>query len=108
MKLEIPLLSKYNRENEVLRGDIFDTIQNREYDLAYFDPPYGSNNEKMPPSRVCYNSYYHIWTSVILNNKPKLFGKVNRREDSRDVVAASIFEELRKDDNGHFIAMQAI
>jgi adenine-specific DNA-methyltransferase len=62
----------------------------------------------MPPSRVRYNSYYHIWTSVILNDKPQLFGKVNRREDSRDEVAASIFEEFRKDKNGHFIAMQAI
>ncbi|MCC7050322.1 MAG: DNA adenine methylase, partial [Bacteroidia bacterium] len=108
IKLEVPLLFENNRTNEVLRGDIFDTIKNREYDLAYFDPPYGSNNEKMPPSRVRYNSYYHIWTSVILNDKPKLFGKVNRREDSRDEVAASIFEEFRKDDNGQFIAMQAI
>ncbi len=108
MKLDIPLLFENNRKNAVLRGDIFDTIQKREYDLAYFDPPYGSNNDKMPPSRVRYNSYYHIWTSVILNDKPKLFGKVNRREDSRDEVAASVFEEFRKDDNGHFIAMQAI
>lgn len=108
MKLEIPMLFQNTRENTVLRGDIFDTIQNREYDLAYFDPPYGSNNDKMPPSRVRYNSYYHIWTSVILNDKPKLFGKVNRREDSRDEVAASVFEEFRKDENGHFIAMQAL
>jgi adenine-specific DNA-methyltransferase len=108
MKLDVPLLFENSRKNEVLRGDIFDTVQNRAYDLAYFDPPYGSNNEKMPPSRVRYNSYYHIWTSVILNDKPKLFGKANRREDSRDEVAASIFEEFRKDDNGHFIAMQAI
>jgi adenine-specific DNA-methyltransferase len=37
-----------------------------------------------------------------------LFGKVNRREDSRDEVAASVFEEFRKDENNHFIAMQAI
>lgn len=108
LKLQIPLLFQNQRDNTVLRGDIFDTVKGRVYDLAYFDPPYGSNNEKMPPSRVRYNSYYHIWTSVILNDKPKLFGKVNRREDSRDEVAASIFEEFRKDENGHFIAMQAI
>ena len=108
IKLKVPLLFQNTRENIVLRGDIFDTVKERTYDLAYFDPPYGSNNEKMPPSRVRYNSYYHIWTSVILNDKPKLFGKVNRREDSRDEVAASVFEEFRKDENGHFIAMQAI
>ena len=108
LKLQVPMLFQNKRENTVLRGDIFETIKNRSYDLAYFDPPYGSNNEKMPPSRVRYNSYYHIWTSIILNDKPKLFGKVNRREDSRDTVAASIFEEFRKDTNGHFIAMEAI
>jgi adenine-specific DNA-methyltransferase len=106
--LEIPMLFQNQKNNTVLRGDIFDTVKNKTYDLAYFDPPYGSNNEKMPSSRVRYNSYYHIWTTVILNDKPKLFGKVNRREDSRDDVAASIFEEFRKDQNGNFIALQAI
>ena len=83
-------------------------MQKEEYDLVYYDPPYGSNNEKMPPSRVRYNSYYHIWTSIILNDRPKLFGKANRREDTRDKVTASVFEEFRKDENGHFISMQAI
>jgi adenine-specific DNA-methyltransferase len=108
LRLQVPLLFQNTRENAVIRGDIFKTVQNRMYDLAYFDPPYGSNNEKMPPSRVRYNAYYHIWTSVILNDKPKLFGKANRREDSRDCIAASVFEEFRKDENGRFIAMQAI
>lgn len=108
MVLKIPKLFVNQGKNQVLRGDIFDTIRGRSFDLAYFDPPYGSNNEKMPPSRVRYNSYYHIWTSVILNDRPQLFGKVNRREDSRDEVAASVFEEFRKDEDGHFIAMQAI
>ncbi|MCC7437838.1 MAG: DNA adenine methylase [Armatimonadetes bacterium] len=108
LKLQVPSLFQNIRKNTVLKGDVFEIIQNRVYDLAYFDPPYGSNNEKMPPSRVRYNSYYHIWTSVVLNDKPKLFGKVNRREDSRDEVAASVFEEFRRDEKGCFIAMQAI
>lgn len=108
LKLQVPLLFQNKRENTVLREDIFDVIKERTYDLAYFDPPYGSNNEKMPPSRVRYNSYYHIWTTVILNDKPKLFGKANRREDSKDEVAVSVFEEFRKDQNGQFIAMKAI
>ena len=62
----------------------------------------------MPPSRVRYASYYHIWTSVIKNDKPDLFGRVNRREDTRDTVAASVFEEFRKNDSGSFMAMEAI
>ncbi|GHT13197.1 hypothetical protein AGMMS4956_09000 [Bacteroidia bacterium] len=108
MKLKVPNLFVNKRKNKVLKNDIFDTVKGQAFDLAYFDPPYGSNNDKMPPSRVRYNSYYHIWKSVILNDKPKVFGKAQRREDSRDGVAASVFEEFRKDDKGNFIAMQAI
>ena len=92
----------------MIRGDIFKTVVNNKYDFVYFDPPYGSNNDKMPPSRVRYASYYHIWTSIIQHDKPKIFGKANRREDTRDGVAASIFEEFRKNKDGSFIAMQAL
>lgn len=108
LKLELPLLFVNTRDNQVVRGDIFDTVCNRRFDLAYFDPPYGSNNAKMPPSRVRYNSYYHIWTTVILNDRPTLFGKANRRVDSRDGVSASVFEEYRKDREGNFLALQSI
>lgn len=108
LTLKLPKRFPITSENHVIRGDIFDTIAKNEYDFAYFDPPYGSNNEKMPPSRVRYASYYHIWKTVILNDKPDLFGNANRREDTRDTKAASVFEEFRKDENGHFIAMQAL
>ncbi len=106
--LKLPTRFEHTGINNVLRGDIFDTIARNKFDLVYFDPPYGSNNEKMPPSRVRYASYYHIWTTVINHDKPVVFGKVNRREDSRDQVAASVFEEFRKDKNGSFIAMEAL
>ena len=108
MKMKLPGRFKIISENTVVRDDVFNTIKNNSYDLAYFDPPYGSNNEKMPPSRVRYNSYYHIWTTVILNDKPKLFGKVNRREDTKDNVNPSVFEEYKKDANGCFLAMKAL
>jgi adenine-specific DNA-methyltransferase len=106
--LRLPRLPKTSGNHTVLREDIFSVIPNRSFDLAYFDPPYGSNNEKMPPSRVRYSSYYHFWTSVVRNDKPELFGRVNRREDSRDAVSASLFEEFRKNEEGNFIAMEAI
>lgn len=108
LKLKLPKRFEITSQHTVLRGDIFDTISNHEFDFAYFDPPYGSNNEKMPPSRVRYASYYHIWTTVIMNDKPELFGKANRREDTRDKVAGSVFEEFRKTDQGHFVAMEAL
>ncbi len=106
--LKLPKRFDSSGKHHILRGDIFETIHNHEYDLVYFDPPYGSNNEKMPPSRVRYASYYHIWKTIINHDKPAVFGKVNRREDSRDGIAGSIFEEFRKDENGSFIAMQAL
>ena len=94
--------------HQVHRGDVFDVAKCVSADLAYLDPPYGSNNEKMPPSRVRYASYYHLWTTVILNDQPDVFGAANRRVDSRDQVAASVFEEFRKNDEGHFVAVEAI
>lgn len=105
--LKLPKRKPVTTKNKVLQGDVFDAIRDY-YDLVYLDPPYGSNNEKMPPSRVRYAAYYHIWKTVILNDKPSLFGKANRREDTRDTVSPSIFEEYKKNDKGKYIAMQAI
>lgn len=107
MKLELPQKFPITTQNRVLRGDVFDAVKDY-HDLVYLDPPYGSNNEKMPPSRVRYASYYHIWKTVILNDRPTLFGKANRREDSRDTVSSSVFEEFRRNEEGRFIAMEAI
>ena len=77
--LKVPQLWVNCEQHTVLHGDVFDAVRDRTFDLAYFDPPYGSNNEKMPPSRVRYLSFYHVWTSICLNDKPQLFGKAKRR-----------------------------
>ena len=106
--LTMPKLMRCEQPIKVFDSDIFKILEDNEWDLAYFDPPYGSNNEKMPPSRVRYASYYHIWKTVILNDKPDLFGAVGRREDSKDIIAGSRFEEFRKDDSGHYLATEAI
>jgi len=106
--LKVPKVFITKKEHKVFRRDIFDLAKDVSADLAYFDPPYGSNNEKMPPSRVRYASYYHLWTTICLNDRPKLFGKAGRRKDTSDVVAASVFEEFRRNHNGRFIAVEAI
>ena len=106
--LDIPLIQPSVGNHEILCGDIFNTIKNKHFDLAYLDPPYGSNNEKMPPSRVRYASYYHIWKTVCLNDKPNTFGAARRREDTRDTISSSIFEEFRTNKNGDYIAVDAI
>lgn len=106
--LEVPKLFSSEGKHRVYRSDIFERVQQASVDLAYFDPPYGSNNEKMPLSRVRYAAYYHLWKSIILSDKPNLFGKAKRREDTSDQLAASVFEEFRRNENGRFIAVEAL
>lgn len=109
LKLEMPIPSgDFSAGHRVHHEDIFDTLRREVFDLCYFDPPYGSNNEKMPPSRVRYESYYHLWKTIILNDRPMLFGKACRREDSRDEVHPSLFESYKMDGHGRYVATNQI
>ncbi|TAF15316.1 MAG: DNA methyltransferase [Alphaproteobacteria bacterium] len=109
MHLKLPTLIFPQQTPTVSCGDIFDLIAtDKTYDVAYFDPPYGSNNEKMPPSRVRYGAYYHVWTTVCKNDQPPIFGKANRRKDTSDTMSSSVFEEFRKDAHGQFLAITAL
>ncbi|MCX7761227.1 MAG: DNA adenine methylase [Candidatus Kryptonium sp.] len=108
MKLKVPELIISNVCHEVYQEDIFKLVPSIVADLAYYDPPYGSSNDKMPPSRVRYQAYYHIWTTIIKNDKPKLFGSALRRYDSSDKLAYSPFEDFRKNGSGRFVALEAI
>jgi adenine-specific DNA-methyltransferase len=108
MKLKVPRLISSTADHEVHQADIFELAPAVAADLAYLDPPYGSNNEKMPPSRVRYAAYYHLWTTICRHDHPTLFGKVKRRADTSDTVAASVFEEFRKDESGRFLVVAAI
>jgi adenine-specific DNA-methyltransferase len=108
MRLTIPSIFKNDVEHTVTRSDIFNILSDIEVDLAYYDPPYGSNNEKMPPSRVRYAAYYHLWTTICLNDKPPVFGKAMRRVDTSDKVASSVFEDFRRDATGKFIVVDAL
>jgi adenine-specific DNA-methyltransferase len=108
--LKVPnLISNVEFHNhKVYRSNIFDLLDQVDVDLAYFDPPYGSNNDKMPPSRVRYSAYYHLWTTVCLNDQPATFGKARRRIDSSDRITSSVFEEFRKTEDGTFMALDAL
>lgn len=108
MKMVVPRLIIDEKQHQVYQKDIFDLVNDIKVDLAYFDPPYGSSNELMPPSRVRYASYYHIWKTICLNDRPKLVGVANRREDVGDTISGSIFEEFRKNDEGQYIVIEAI
>lgn len=108
MYMEVPHLILDNKKHKVYQEDIFDLFEDVEVDLAYYDPPYGSSNELMPPSRVRYASYYHIWKSICLNDKPRVVGAANRREDVSDLVSPSIFEDYRKNADGQYVVIEAI
>jgi adenine-specific DNA-methyltransferase len=108
LNLKVPRLIPRKLDHTVHQSDIFTLLPKVEVDLAYFDPPYGSSNEKMPPSRVRYASYYHLWTSICLFDKPPLFGKAKRRVDTSDTVSSSVFEEFRRNERGRFIVVEAI
>lgn len=45
---------------------------------------------------------------MCLFDQPEVFGKVNRRTDTSGTVAASVFEEFRKDTDGSIIAVKAM
>ena len=79
IKLELPKLIFGSAAYNVLQQDV-KTIE-KAYDLAYFDPPYGTNNQVTKTTRVRYASYYHIWTTICKNDKPEVKGKANRRAD---------------------------
>ena len=108
LKLKVPRFFKSKKNHRVFCNDIFEIVENIKCDLAYFDPPYGSNNEKMPPSRVRYAAYYHLWTTIVLNDKPEVFGKAKRRIDTSDKTSGSVFEDFRQNENGKFFATEAI
>src|ERR1051325_3543628 len=108
MRLRLPRIMRTTNEHVVQQSDIFDIVERIDADLAYYDPPYGSNNDKMPPSRVRYASYYHLWTSICLFDNPPLFGKAKRRADTSDTLSASVFEDFRKSDSGRFVVVEAI
>lgn len=111
LKLAVPSLRINRLKNTVLNEDIFSAAGNKsasDADIAYLDPPYGSNNEKMPPSRIRYRSYYHIWTTICLNDMPAVTGKAGRRVDAADRNSPSVFEDFRKTKGGGYVAAEAL
>lgn len=111
LQLKVPRLWPNTDEHIVTRKDVLLDCKplSPDVDLAYFDPPYGSNNEKMPASRVRYQSYYHLWTTVVKNDRPELFGAAKRRVDTSDRLAVSPFEEFRKnEETNRYLAVEAI
>lgn len=98
LDLKIPKLIINEGEYNAINKDIFDI--DKSYDLTYLDPPYGTNNQKTKTTRVRYASYYHLWSTIIKNDEPEVFGAAKRRyEFSSDTIpgAISVFESTKYD-----------
>lgn len=98
LHLELPYWKVDDLNHKVYNKNVFDI--NDSFDLVYFDPPYGTANQQTKTTRVRYFSYYHLWTTVVKNDKPNLFGVSNRREDvssDKKEGAISDFEHLKHD-----------
>ncbi|WP_432451735.1 DNA adenine methylase [Agarivorans sp. QJM3NY_29] len=65
----------FNHKN--FQGDVFETLRKVSADITYFDPPYGTNNEKVSCS-VRYSSFYHLWNTIVENSRPEIFGRASK------------------------------
>lgn len=71
MFLKTPIVPVQGPVGSHIRGDALE-IDYPEADLAYCDSPYSGHS---------YQTYYHIWDSVALWDKPEVGLKTNRRAD---------------------------
>jgi adenine-specific DNA-methyltransferase len=97
--LRMPRLLRGTGKYRVSRRDVREIVDR--VDLAYFDPPYNTNNAHTPTTRVRYASYYHLWTTIVRHDRPKAVGAANRREDcSSDRLPGAIsrYESTRYED----------
>jgi adenine-specific DNA-methyltransferase len=80
LKLEMmPIDIQQKNKHTVLQKNVIDLDKNLEYDIVYVDPPYGSNNTKLSISGTTrYSAFYHLWNTIIMNNKPEIWGKAGK------------------------------
>lgn len=59
---------------QALRMDANQAVRQMDVDIAYIDPPYNQHS---------YLSNYHIWESLVLWDKPEVYGVARKRVDCR-------------------------
>ncbi len=76
--LEVPVIdATVDSLHQQFVGDIFDTLKQVTADIAYFDPPYGTNNKNLSVA-TRYSSFYHLWNTLVTNDRPETFGKASK------------------------------
>jgi len=110
--LQVPNFVVDNKPHQVYRDDIFEVLPQVECDVAYYDPPYGTVNKNLVVA-TRYTAFYHLWNTLVLNDQPEIFGKANRRLDSKDntddfernkkEIILPLFEKLFRETNSRYI-----
>ena len=82
IQLELPPVENvHSFSHTVHNEDMYNIIDKVYTDISYIDPPYGTNNRKVSRTGGCrYDTFYHLWNNLIINDRPLLTGRANRRE----------------------------
>lgn len=112
--LVLPKIETKKHNSINLVGDVFDILPQIKADIFYFDPPYGTTNTKMSHS-TRYSCFYHIWNTLVKNDRPTLWGKANKplevKGETKDIeinkkeVIKPLFEKLFTQSNCKYIAL---
>lgn len=77
LQLRVPQIlpkSPYGK-SKATQLEAIDAVRQMNVDLMYLDPPYNQHS---------YLANYHIWESLVLWDKPEVYGIANKRIDVRD------------------------
>lgn len=87
LKLRVPKLlpRAMSGKGDAFRADASEMLDQLSADIAYLDPPYNQHK---------YIGNYHIWESLVLWDKPEVYGVARKRLDVRDRL--SDFNSRRK------------
>lgn len=89
----IPISNNFNHKH--FTSDIFELLPKIESDICYLDIPYGTNNKKVSRTGGCrYDHFYHLWNTIVKNDKPKVWGKA-----SKPMSIKGLTGELELNDN---------
>lgn len=77
LELRVPAMlpaSKFGK-SKAMQLEAIDAVHQMNVDLMYLDPPYNQHS---------YLANYHVWESLVLWDKPEVYGVANKRVDVRE------------------------
>jgi adenine-specific DNA-methyltransferase len=96
--LKVPSLDFLGKnQGKFYLGDIENSVRDY-HEVVYLDPPYGTCNKNLPVA-TRYSAFYHFWNTLILNDNPDIFGKANRRLDTKKVTDRFEVNKVQKYSN---------